>query len=65
VLERRQTPLAPRSRLVRCTPVDPNSKFVLTVYLPPRAAHVQAGDVIWALMPDAASNRAVAAAWVM
>jgi hypothetical protein len=52
VLGTSQSPLAPRSRAARCTPVGGSDKRVFTVYLPPGpAGAAAAGDVVWVVHP--------------
>jgi hypothetical protein len=64
VVESHQTALAPRSRLVRCTPADEGDNRVVQVYVPAgAAADLQAGDELWLLFPPAGRGRPVAAAW--
>ena len=58
-----QTPFAPRSSAVRCTPADSNDKRVFTVYLPAGAPAVAAGDVVWVVRPPDRPEPAYAAAW--
>jgi hypothetical protein len=58
-----QTPFAPRSSAVRCTPADSNDKRVFTVFLPAGAAPVAAGDVVWVVRPPDRREPAYAAAW--
>jgi hypothetical protein len=64
VVESRQTALAPRSRLVRCTPADAGDNRVVQVYVPAgAAADLHAGDELWLLFPSGGRGRPVAAAW--
>jgi hypothetical protein len=64
VVESRQTALAPRSRLVRCTPADAGDNRVVQVYVPAgAAAGLHAGDELWLLFPPGRRGRPVAAAW--
>lgn len=58
-----QTPLAPRSRVVRCTPADSTDKRVFTVYLPARAGVPARGDVVWVVRPPERPEPAYAVAW--
>ena len=65
VVESRQTALAPRSRLVRCTPADAGDNRVVQVYVPAStAAGLHAGDELWLLFPPGRRGRPVAAAWL-
>ena len=64
VVESRQTALAPRSRLVRCTPADSGDRRVVEVYVPAgAAAALQPGEEMWLLFPPGGRGRPVAAAW--
>jgi hypothetical protein len=64
VLGTGQTPVAPRSRAVRCTAADSTDKRVFTVYVPAeRAGHVAQGDALWVIHPPAKPQPAYAAAW--
>ena len=64
VVDSRQTALAPRSRLVRCTPAESGDKRIVQVYVPASAAAgVAPGDELWLLRPPAGRGRPVAAAW--
>jgi hypothetical protein len=64
VVDGRQTALAPKSRLLRCTPADAGDKRVVEVYLPgSRAADVRPGDLIRLIFPPGGRGRPVAAAW--
>ena len=58
-----QTPVAPRSRAVRCTPADSTDKRVFTVYLPAGAAPVAPGDVLWVVRPAEKPEPCYAAGW--
>jgi hypothetical protein len=63
-VESRQTALAPRSRLVRCTPADRGDNRVVSVYVPQRAARdLRPGDLLWLIFPPGGRGRPVAAAW--
>ena len=64
VVDSRQTALAPRSRLVRCTPSDTGDNRVVQAYFPAgAAAGLQPGDETWLLFPPGGRGRPVAAAW--
>jgi hypothetical protein len=60
-----QTPVAPRSRSVRCTAADSNDKRVFTVYLPAGAAPVEGGDLLWVVRPAGRSSPVYAAGWFL
>ncbi len=61
-LECRNTPLAPHSRWVRCTPADESDSRMFFVYVPQRGGVIAEGSVVSILaMPGSAS--AVAAGW--
>ena len=63
-VESRQTALAPRSRLVRCTPADRGDNRVVSVYVPQHAAReLRPGDLLWLIYPPGGRGRPVAAAW--
>jgi len=64
VVESRQTALAPRSRLVRCTPADRGDNRVVQVFVPAAAAAaMDPGTELWLLVPPGRRGRPVAAAW--
>lgn len=58
---RQQTPLAPRSRILRCSLADGVDNRVFSVYVPSRAI-AQTSETLWVLMPRG-GGRFVAAAW--
>lgn len=64
VLESRHTALGPRSRAVRCTPIEENDVRVFNVYVPPRLTALRVGDPLWVVAANG-STRAVAAAWFL
>jgi hypothetical protein len=65
VVEARQTALAPRSRLVRCTPADAADKRIINVFVSHGgAAAPRPGDVLWLIFPPGGRGRPVAAAWL-
>jgi hypothetical protein len=63
VLDARQTPVAPRSRAVRCAPADSADNRVFTVFLPPGSAAVARGDVLWVVRPPGRPQPAYAVEW--
>jgi hypothetical protein len=66
VVESRHTALAPRSRLVRCTPAGTEDNRVVDVFVPHLSgAELKAGDVLWVVYPPgrAGGARPYAAAW--
>lgn len=63
VLDSRHTAVAPRTHLVRCTPVDGTDKRLFEAYLPGRLQRPQQGDAVWLIARSAPSTRAVAALW--
>lgn len=67
VVESRHTALAPRSRLVRCTPAGAGDNRVVDVYVPHAAsgAELKPGETLWVVYPPgrAAGARPYAAAW--
>jgi hypothetical protein len=63
-VESRQTALAPKSRLVRCTPADRGDNRVVAVFVPNYAARdLRPGDLLWLIFPPGGRGRPVAAAW--
>jgi hypothetical protein len=64
VMESRQTAMAPRSRFVRCAPVDVSDKRVIGVYVPDRAGRLAPGDTLWILTDASGGSRAAAALWL-
>lgn len=58
-----QTPVAPRCRVVRCTPADSADKRVFTVYLPAEARHISSGDFVWVVHRNGKPEPCYAAAW--
>ena len=65
VMESRQTALAPRSRFVRCAPVEQGDKRVFGVYVPDRAGRASEGDAVWLLADPAGKRDAVSLPWLM
>lgn len=63
VLETLHTPVAPRSRAVRCTPADSSDNSVFTVYLPPGSPPVARGDALWVVRPPGRKISAYAVGW--
>jgi hypothetical protein len=64
VVDSRQTALAPRSRLVRCTPADARDNRVVQVYVPAGAASgLHPAEELWLLFPPGGGGKPVAAAW--
>ena len=64
VVDSRQTALAPRSRLVRCTPADARDNRVVQVYVPAGAASgLHPAEELWLLFPPGGRGNPVAAAW--
>jgi hypothetical protein len=58
-----QTPIAPRSKAVRCTPAESHDKRVFMVYLPACAAPAAPGDVIWVISPADKPEPVYSAGW--
>ena len=63
VIDSRHTAVAPRTHLVRCTPVDGADRRLFEAYLPRGAARPRDGDAVWLVTAPGASARAVAASW--
>ena len=63
VLETRNTPVAPRSRAVRCTPADSSDNSVFRVYLPPGAPPAARGDALWIVRQHPRSSSAYSVGW--
>jgi hypothetical protein len=68
VVAARHAALAPKSRLVRCTPAGGEDNRVVDVYVPtlPHGAEVKPGDTLWVVYPPgraAGGARPYAAAW--
>lgn len=63
VIDVKQTAMAPRSRLVRCTPADDTDSRIISVYVPHRGVNLQEGDALWLITPPGKVSRAIAAAW--
>jgi hypothetical protein len=61
VVDTRHTAIAPRSRVVRCTPRDRRESVLVSVFVPQRLTQLKTGDVIWLLAPQGKPNRAIAA----
>jgi hypothetical protein len=63
VIEARNTALAPRSRAVRCTPVEEVDTRVFSVYVPARSGKLERGDHFWVLTRGRSARGAQAAVW--
>lgn len=63
-MESRQTALAPRSRFVRCAPLDGADRRVFGVYVPDGAGRVAEGDSVWLVADPAGTRRAVSLSWL-
>jgi len=62
VIDSRHTAVAPRTHLVRCTPVDGADNRLLEAYLPRGASRPQQGDALWLITKPGWAG-AVAASW--
>jgi hypothetical protein len=52
VVETRQSPSAPLSRLLRMVLADSNDQRILTTLIPSREANLQPGEVVWVIAPS-------------
>ncbi len=62
VLGVHQTPMAPKSRAVKCTLVEGDNR-VFTVYVPGSASDLREGDPLWLITPPNSPGRSIAAVW--
>jgi hypothetical protein len=63
VIESHQAPASPLSRLLTCAPLDERYADALKkVTLPAKIAHARPGDLLWLIVADPVSTRALAAA---